>query len=119
MTPPLTRGGKGDGGEAEGWEELALDTAAEGVSDAAVELEPDFFGADSGGGIGEAPVEAVGAAREDGAGFVGGVADGDDEMELLEEVAVEGLALLLPDVYIELGHGFDGERPDEGGIGAG
>src|SRR5688572_2318670 len=119
MTPPLTRGGKGDGRKAKGGEQLALDAAAESVAHFAVKVEPSFFRADGEGRIGEAPVEAVGVAREDGAIVIGVVADGDDEVELLEEVAVEGLALLMLDVNAQLAHGGDGVRAEVGGLRAG
>jgi hypothetical protein len=102
-----------------GWpEQLAFDTLPKGVAHLAVDGELFLFGAARLARVGEAPVPPLLGAEEHGAGRVGLVAHGDDQVERLVEVALERLALLAGDVDAQLGHGADRERAHLGRLGA-
>ena len=64
-------------------------------------------------------MEACRSAGEARARFVRLVADGDHEIPLLVEVALEGLALVAGDVHAYLGHSLNREWAYGGGFGAG
>jgi hypothetical protein len=61
-------------------------------------------------------VQAVLGAGEDGEGVVGLVADGDDVVEGLAQVALQGLKFLPGDARAELGHRLYGFGSHEGDL---
>lgn len=85
------------------------DEGADLVADFAVVGEGFFFGARVGGEAGrifEGSVEDAGAG-DDGAGFVGGIADGDDEV--WRGWIGDGFGSVMRDIDACFGHGADGE----------
>jgi hypothetical protein len=63
--------------------------------------------------VGDRPVDDVPGAGPGGAVGRGGVADGDDQVELLRRILLRGLRLGLFDRHAELGDREDRERVDE------
>ena len=100
-------------------QEFAFDARPDCVADAAVGGE--LFGGGAGcfAGVVEGSVEALARAGENGAGFVGVVADGDDGGEWFAEVALEGFGFLRGDVDAEFGHGLDRQGAHAGCFGPG
>src|SRR5215208_331208 len=96
--------------------QLRLHPILDPVPDPAEDLQPLLLRALSLGGVLEGPVQPVLGPREERAGFVGVVADGDHVVDGLLQVPVQSLGLLLGDVYADLLHRPDCEGPYAGGL---
>ena len=80
------------------------------VADAAKDAEFLIVGAGGCGGVGDAPVNALGSAGTDRALLGGVIADGDYSIEALSIEFGNGLRAIRRDVDTNFVHGFDGER---------
>src|SRR5215207_11663634 len=99
--------------------QLRLHPILDPVPDPAEDLQLLLLRALRLGGVLEGPVQPALGPREERAGLVGVVADGDHVVEGLVQVPIQGLRLLPRDVYADLLHCPDGEGPDVGGLRAG
>lgn len=72
-----------------------------------------------GGGVGETVVDALSGAGEDGAGFAGVVADGDDVVEMLAGEFVDRFRAVLRDIDADLAQDFHGKTIQSNRVRAG
>lgn len=103
-----------------------FDEAADVIAHAAVGGELLLLGGAVGGefagdarGIVEAVMDDFAVGREPGAGFVGVIADGDDDIEFCVFEFVDVLGFLAGDVDTGFGHDFDGIGVEAVGFDAG
>src|ERR687890_2353640 len=96
--------------------ELCLHPILDPVPHPAEDLQTLFLRALNLGGVLEGPVQPAPGPREERAGFVRVVADGDHIIDGLLQIPIQGLRLLARDVYADLLHCPDGEGPYAGGL---
>ena len=91
--------------------QFAIDALPNGIAHRAVDGELLILGTHGFARVRKTPVQPLPGAKEDWAGLVGLVADGDHLIERRVDVALQRLARLPCDIDADLLHCSDGERP--------